>query len=207
MNKKEAWEKIKKLDIRIPFKERIFDLIEQNFNKIEFVKDHIGLKNFFFMAEYSTAYASEMFITLNVRYEKGSTLEEMEKMMYKKYTDDSIEVLKKLEEYLLEGEDVLAIGIGFEGSEPNETDTISVEYAYKKGKINSKLEGYRRIREKKMPLFFRSVACMPEDINKNELSIQDKEKLLMKKIDDSLDKNDENSFLKWTEKINKIKQL
>lgn len=210
MRKDEIWRIIKEqLYIEIPFKETIFDLIERNLNRIEFVKDHIGLQDFLFLAEKGNYYKDDVFLISNAQVNKENTLEENEKEALVVYEMHPFMIISKLKDFFSQTNRVLAIGIGFKNTEPTKEEFSSIEFSFKMGLIYSKLDVYREIRIKKFPRWYRDSALLPIEFNKKYItySISKKElskEELFEKIDESITNQNEKEFLKYSKQLKEL---
>lgn len=204
MKKSEILSKIKQLMIEIPFQETIFSILEKHLHKIEFVKDHIGLRDFLFIAEKGTAYQDELFIALDVPARKTFTLEQNEKEMLQCYENRPYTIVESLQRFFNETSRTLYIGIGFVRTEPTEEEYMSIEFSYQAGLIESKLQAHRELRMKKFPLWYRENAKLPEEITMHmeELptpeDVEKRKQQLMEKINQALESGNKEVFLKLT---------
>lgn len=204
VDKLDMWGKIQTLDIQILFQENIFDLINTHLDRVEFVKDHLGLRDFLFIAEKGTDYMDELFLVINADVNREKTLEDNELVLFNKYQNKAHLIVVALREFFHETDRTLTIGIGFNKSEPTEEESISIEYAFQEGMIQSRLKAHRDLRIKKFPKWYQENAKMPEDVEfftiEEELNweinnYQSERDAWMKKINLSLEEKNEANFI------------
>lgn len=200
MKKNELFAKIKGLYIQIPFQETIYKMIERNLHRVEFVKDHIGLRDFLFIAEKGTGYHDELFVALNVPVSKRYTLEQNEEKMLLHYESHPFKVVEQLQEFFKTTDRTLYVGVGFARTEPTEEEYMSIEFSYQTGLIESKIQAHRELRMKKFPLWYRENAKLPEEVvgQMEEIVLPEEiEKTkadIMKQIDLALDNGNQEAF-------------
>lgn len=226
MNKQQVWEKIKEREYEIPFKEEVFSLIEQNLSRVQFIKDHIGLRDVLFFSEVGTEkfFSSTLFVALDVETEKNKSMEQNEEAFYKKYKDEPTKVMEELTHFFAHTERILYIGIGFiettnpelrnkkvpvmteSGSEEIPLYDFLIMKGVQEGKASSYAEMSKLLR--KFPEWYEEYATMPEEediLTVKEEKIGKQE--LMKLIDQALDQRDEQAFYALSQKyISFIKQ-
>lgn len=210
MKNDEILSKIKELLIAVPFQETIFSILEKNLHRIGFVKDHIGLRDFLFIAERESTYRDELFIALNVPVRKAYSLEENEEKMIQCYENRAYEVVASLQDFFKETERTLYVGIGFSNTAPTDEEYMSIEFSHQTGLIESKLQAHRELRMQKFPLWYRENSMLPEEINHliTEVplpeEIEEKKHQLMKKINLALESGDEAVFLSLSKEYNQL---
>jgi len=226
MNKQQVWEKIKERKYDIPFKEEVFSLIEQNLSRVQFIKDHLGLRDVLFFSEVGTEefFSSTLFIALDVETEKNKSMEQNEEAFFKKCEDDPEEVIEELTNFFEQTERILYIGIGFvETTNPELrnkkipvlTDRGNQEiplydYLIFKGVEEGKASSYAEMSKllRKFPEWYEEYATMPEE--ENILTIKEEKrgkKELMQLINEALDKRDQETFYSLSQEyISFIKQ-
>lgn len=205
MNKFDVWKKVKQLDIAVPFQETIFKLIDENIERVEFVKDHIGLRDFLFIAEINTTYYDELFLFIDADASKETTLEENERRIMEKYEAHPFDIISHLRSFFETETRVLSIGIGFSNTEPTDEEIEFIESGNKNA--NAKIEAYRNLRINKFPLWYQNNAKMPTEVTfftldeerhmAHEKQVLDKEKLIYS-INRALEDNDLESFLRYS---------
>lgn len=184
MNKNEIWAKIKDRKFDIPYKEAVFSVIEENLHRIEFAKDHIGLRDFFFIAEQGTEdfFTSNMFLAINVNVDKNNSLEENFEEFIKSYYENSDLMVAKLKSFFAKTNRTMFVGIGFvESTNPNLRKTkvpffnpegkvedvslyeLIMSIAIKEGKAESELDAAKKMRL--FPDWYDKFAKMPEDLD------------------------------------------
>lgn len=185
LEKELVWEKIKEeTDMVFPYKLEVFELIDFHLDRIEFVKDHIGLRDFLFLAETGTHFTSDLFIAINTNVEKEMSVSEKEMAFMEKYKDDPDEVLEELENFFETTDRTLFVGIGFVETSSTEEEEISVLLDLQRGEIETVQEGLKNLR--KFPRWYDLIAKMPEEVE--FLTKSEEKKLIMKKVDQILDK-------------------
>lgn len=213
MEKKDVWKRIKGLDISIPFQEKIFGLIDENLDRIQFVQDHIGLRDFLFIAEVETNYHDELFLFLDADVTKEGTLEENERKIMEKYDAHPFDILSKLKGFFETEKRILTIGIGFKNTEPTDEEIEEIENANLGSTADSKIESYRDLRIKKFPMWYSENAKMPKDVtslmtNEEEqiafLQRQAVKDILIASINKALEEGDEEAFLKYSNQLKVI---
>lgn len=193
--KKEVWRKIKDREINFLLKNQLYSIIENYFERVEFVKDHVGVRDFLFLAEDGLSYTSDFFIAINVECEKSYSYSENLELFLKEYNDESIKALNGLENFFEKTNRTLYIGIGFKESEEINKEEFSS--AFLSGKYSSQEEILKIVR--KFPEWYKDYAKYPEEIRfitvKAEKYITDvlrpMERLALKnQMNEILEKND-----------------
>jgi len=222
MDKKQIWDKIKERKYDIPFKEEIFSMIEENLNRVEFVKDHIGLRDFLFISEEGTEgfFTSNLFAAMNVDAEKNFPLEQNEKAFSQNYNDDPNDILKDLKWFFVNTERTLFLGIGFiETTSPElrkekfqhfgpdgqlheitKYDLVIYEMM-QSGKATTYAEASKQLRV--FPDWYDKYCKMPDEVKQltkteekeiAKTQFQNKKKYLMELIDQTLDEGNREEF-------------
>lgn len=162
LNKRDVWEKIKKLKFKLPVQKDLFYMIDEYIDRIEFVKDHVGLRDFMFLAEEGTEhiFVSNFFVALDVESEKSYSYKRnlnlfLEKCIYNR----PILALHQIFSFLENTDRVLYIGIGFKGD--SEIDKNQLLESYVAGTYETREEAEYKIR--KFPDWYNSYAKHPED--------------------------------------------
>lgn len=165
MKKIEVWEKINERTFDTPEQELLFLMIGENIGRIEFVKDHIGLRDYLFIAEEKAkfSFGQPLVLAIDVDARKEQGLQENEKKFKEKCIYDEIEIMETMERFFTTTDRTLYVRIGFSESLLTEMDKSAISMALKDGKIESAKEGARKIR--RYPEWFAKNAKMPEEID------------------------------------------
>lgn len=180
--KKIVWENIKNRMYSFSNKNEIFELIEKHFERVEFVKDHIGVRDLLFFAERGTErhYPIDVFTAIDVHVEGAKTIEEKRISFKKKFNDQNELIMKDLLNFFTNTKRTLSIAIGFKETVLTETDELLISLALNEGKIKTIHEGIRKVR--RFPTWFEEYAIMPEEaeqeIEKGEPNLEIKELIL-----------------------------
>jgi len=163
LTKKEVWQKIKQRPFKFPLKEEVFSLIEENFNRVDFVIDHVGIRDFLFIVEDTpnlSAFTANLFTTINVACEKDYSFKKNLELSLYKYNSDASSSLKALKELFKETERMLYIGVGFKESQKIDEAKFTEEIL--SGKYTTQEEVLKALR--KFPEWYSSYAKDPKDI-------------------------------------------
>ena len=232
--KKDIWNKIKERAFDFANKDEIFSIIENHLERIEFVKDHIGLRDFLFIAEEGTedSYVSNLFIATDVNASKHATMQENNQEFGKKVNEDPIEVLKELKLFLSSTQRPLYLGVGFIEtiSKQLRDTTVEVETfdgiqeislldakiigGIQSGKYKSAEEALKDLRE--FPHWYTEVSVMPEETK--QLTIEEERALKIEErriqmeeyknaIDEALDEQNKEKFLQYSKLLNELKEI
>lgn len=211
--KKQVWDKIKGVTVfEFPFKQQIIELIEDNLERIEFVKDHLGVRDFLFLAESGTNYTSELFAAFDVNAEIHESNKQKKEAFIDQYDDDPYSIIAKIKAFFNETNRTLYVGVGFMESETTEEQIHRAQQLYSTGVANSPEEAMKMTRV--FPEWYSDYARMPEEIDmlsikKEAYSKEQREKelkALIKEIDKTLDDDDEKRFKLLTAKYKKMLQ-
>lgn len=163
MEKKEMLHRIQERDIEFKLKEDLFTLLEENIERIEYVTDHVGVRDFLFIAEKGTNYAADFFTAIDVdcdsTYDFSKNLEEFKK----KCIDQPLKSFAELVTFFEKTERMLYIGVGFTESQLTEEDEKKILRDFRGGLIKSYEEGARKYRN--FPKWYKAFALEPEKIN------------------------------------------
>ncbi|QJX80099.1 hypothetical protein [Priestia megaterium] len=163
LTKKEVWQKIKQRPFKFPLKEEVFSLIEENFDRVDFVIDHVGIRDFLFIVEDTPnllAFTANLFTTINVACEKDYSFKKNLELSLYKYNSDASSSLKALKELFKETERMLYIGVGFKESQKIDEAKFTEEIL--SGKYGTQEEVLKALR--KFPEWYSSYAKDPKDI-------------------------------------------
>lgn len=197
MKKDIIWQKIKQRSFQFPHQAELFSLLEKHLDQIVFIKDHIGVRDFLFLAEKKTEkfYPHALSLALDVPVKKTNSLEENEELFHAVCENDPDMILNDVKQFLSESSRPLCVRIGFAESVTSEMDELVVALAFREGRISSVLEGIRKIR--RFPVWYAEEAKMPEELHltsKEEEAeyihhkVEDRISSLMTQIDDILEK-------------------
>ncbi len=193
--KKAIWGKIKNLDFGITVSNELFAMVEENLHRVEFVKDHVGIRDFLFLAEKGTEYVADFFVAINVGCERSYTYKKNLDLFLQKYNDKPIEALAELADFFVNTERTLYIGIGFKNTEGIKEEDIIDKLLNNKYKTQEEI--LKDIR--KFPDWYDEISKYPEDIKfltvKTEKYIKEVLKplentALRKQLDGILEKDD-----------------
>lgn len=163
LTKKEVWQKIKQRPFKFPLKEEVFSLIEENFERVDFVIDHVGIRDFLFIVEDTpnlSAFTANLFTTINVACEKDYSFKKNLELSLYKYNSDASSSLKALKELFEETERMLYIGVGFKESQKIDEAKFTEEIL--SGKYATQEEVLKALR--KFPEWYSDYAKDPKDI-------------------------------------------
>jgi len=164
LTKKEVWQKIKQRPFKFPLKEEVFSLIEENFDRVDFVIDHVGIRDFLFIVEDTpnlSAFTANLFTTINVACEKDYSFKKNLELSLYKYNSDASSSLKAVKELFEETERMLYVGVGFKESQKIDEAKFTEEIL--SGKYATQEEVLKALR--KFPDWYTSYAKDPKDIN------------------------------------------
>lgn len=226
MNKQQLWEKINERNFEFESKDLLFALIENNLDRVEFVKDHIGLRDFLFLSEKGTEnfFSSMVFGVVDIDVDETYTTEENEQAFMDGYIDNPQRLLYELKKLFAKTDRTLFIGIGFiETTSPElrnqkvnvpKTDgTIEEITKYdleiikmiQTGQAATYQEATKKLRE--FPSWYDDYCKMPEEVKqvtkldevqREKEKIEKKKVILMNLIDEALDTRDEEKFYQFT---------
>ena len=184
MEKHIIWQKIKQRDFQLPHQTELFTLLDEHLDQIVFVKDHIGVRDFLFLAEKKTekTYTNTLFLALDVPVKKTNSLEENEELFKAAYENDPDTILEAVKQFLNESSRPLCIGIGFTESVTSEMDELVIALAFREGRISSILEGIRKIR--RFPVWYAEEAKMPEELH--FVSVEEEIEYIQHKVEDRI---------------------
>lgn len=229
MTKNEILIKIQERKFDFKNKEEVFKILEENIDRIEFIKDHLGLRDVLFIAEKMEErfFVSDFFGAFNVEVTKeGMTVEEQDTLFQEKYVDDPDEVLENMKKLFNETNRKLFVGIGFiETTLPElrkEKKLVQDQFGNEIEITKYELEIYRLIHSgtveteqeaakmlRKFPDWFNVNTYSPEEVE--QVTIEDEEKKkteqkinILKLIDVALDNKNENDFYKLAKKLKEI---
>ncbi|MGF7534937.1 hypothetical protein AAGG74_14800 [Bacillus mexicanus] len=161
-DKMDLWGKIKKLNFNSPVKKELFYMIDEYIDRIEFVKDHIGLRDFMFIAEEGTEhiFVSNFFVAIDVECEKSFSYEQnlnlfLEKCIYNR----TIKALHTLLNFFENTDRILYVGVGFKGV--SEIDKSQLIESYVGGNFDTREEAEYKMR--KFPDWYDRFAKHPKD--------------------------------------------
>ncbi|MGN5651077.1 hypothetical protein [Bacillus sp. Brlt_9] len=161
MNKLDVWNKIKERKLSSSIIEDIVKVIEQNFERIEFVKDHVGVRDFLFLAEEGTKYAADFFVSINVECEKDNSYLTNLKLWFKNNNANTDSAYKEMIKFFETTDRVLYIGIGFKESEIYLKEELAEEILSQKYEVEEEI--LKKLR--KFPKWFEEFAKWPEELN------------------------------------------
>ena len=151
--------------LELRFEKRMTDLLEKNLDRIEFVRDGIGLRDFLFISQAgidsSNGFSSPLFLVKDIDVELTDSFEvKEEKYMYNMEFSEEI-ILKSLKEFFLNTNRTLYIGIGFE-------ENLDFDKSdYSRWTIKSKTTGhpvsYFQRLERLFPTWYAKSSIMPEE--------------------------------------------
>lgn len=234
MENQNVWKKIKEREYDIPNQNEIFNLIETHLDRVEFVRDHIGLRDFLFIAESGTQgfYISTLFIATDVEASKRNTMSENDEAFHEKLNEDPIGVLKELQSFFANTNRTLYMGIGFmETTSQEMRDTkvpiqdmdgelqeislleATIIAGLQSGKYRSPQEAMKDLR--KFPDWYTETSVMPEETE--QVTVEEEkqavaETLLVQKlylkgqINEALDRKDKEAFIRFSRLLNELQE-
>lgn len=208
MTNEEMLEQIQALQIDVPLLEDIYALLEQYSHRICFVQDHLGVRDFLFLAEKGSDYHDECFVALDVPVKERDSLEAQEERLLQRYEAHTTVIVEWLTAFFEETDRILYIGIGFKDTTPTEEELASIEFSFQRGYIESRLAVYRQLRIKKFPKWYQQHALSPDVLfkrldSKKELETAEHVGALLEKINEALEKEDERTFLRLAKEYKK----
>jgi len=156
--KKLALERLKERNFNFPFNKKVLALIEENLHRVQFVNDHIGVRDFLFICEEGLFYTGDFFVALDVECEKENSYQENLELMMQKYTDYPVEVYQKVIRFFEETSRILYVGVGLVESKVIDFD----EFMIKVEEGMTEEEALKCVRC--FPDWYRAVALDPDDI-------------------------------------------
>ena len=206
LNKFEVLNNIKKMNF-VKDVYPILELIEKNLQRVEFVKDHMGLKNFVFLAEKdATKFEFPYFACFNLDIRENDEAHNFvsmnESLIY-----DLKEIHKDIQKFFSDEEGVMYVEIGFKESVPNQEDRFRVYQLLKKKEVMDIQEAIAKVR--KFPDWYKakfSRDVLDENELLEQLELAEKQLLkqlkidLIEQINEALSNNDEETFValsKW----------
>lgn len=199
----EVWNKVKELDITFPLKKELFAIIDQHIERIEFVNDHVGVRDFLFLAENGTHYTSNFFVAINVECEKSYSFEKNLQLFMKKYDERPLISINRLVDLFENSQRTLYIGIGFKESEKFDQDEVIKKFF--SGEFDTQEEILKDVRL--FPDWYQRYARNPNEVRfltvKAEKYIND----VLKPLENAALKNQLNDILKKENLTNNDKFL
>lgn len=210
LNKLEVLNHVKKMEFTKDVYS-ILELIEQNLHRVEFVKDHMGLNNFVFLAEKeATKFEFPYFACFNLDIHENDEAHNFVSMN-QSLIYDLKEIQKDMKNFFLEEEGVLYVEIGFKESVPNQEDRFRVYQLLKKKEVNDIQEAIAKVR--KFPEWYKakfSREVLDEKVLFEQLELAEAQLLkqlkndLVQQINEALLKNDEQLFMILTKRYKKV---
>ncbi|MDU9693205.1 hypothetical protein WKH56_07350 [Priestia sp. SB1] len=164
LTKKEVWQKIKQRPFKFPLKEEVFSLIEENFDRVDFVLDHVGIRDFLFIVEDTpnlSAFTANLFTTINVACEKDYSFKKNLELSLYKYNSDTSTSLKAIKELFKDTERTLYVGVGFKESQKIDQAKFTEEIL--SGKYTTQEEVLKALRD--FPEWYANYAKDPNNIS------------------------------------------
>lgn len=161
MEKKQVWEKVKDRGLNTKFEQDFIDLIDQYLDRIEFVKDHVGLRDVVFVAEKNCDYKNNFFVALDVDASRHNTYEKNNDLFEKALETRELIALSELEKAFKETNRKIYLGIGF--SESATYDQVEVINKVLNGPPKSDAELLKDLRS--FPEWYDKHAKYPEELN------------------------------------------
>lgn len=189
----------------------ILELVEQNLHRVEFVKDHLGLNNFVFLAERdATKFEFPYFACFNLDIQVDDDAHNFVSMN-QALIYDLKEIQKDIENFFTKEEGVLYVEIGFKESVPNQEDRFRVYQLLKKKEANDIQEAIAKVR--KFPEWYKakfSKEVLDEQVLLEQLEHAERQLLiqlktdLIQQINRALKNNDEATFILLTNRYKKV---
>lgn len=200
MTKKEIFSKIMKLSFTEEV-QPILELLELHIDRIEFVKDHIGLRDFLFIAEEKAVeYELPVFSVFDLEVDSNDSAKN-HLLFHQSMIYDEDAVYDGLVSFLENTTRTLYVGIGFKESFLTNEDMFLAHELLKSKKVKDKFEAMSRVR--RFPKWYK--AKVPSDIIKEEQLLSDLEELeirllvqlkdeILEKINSAIDNDDKDTF-------------
>lgn len=207
MSNKEIFSKIKTLQFPKEIKP-LLDLLDKHVDRIDYVKDHVGLRDFLFIAEenanefeFQTFCYFDVPINLDNDDENFLTLNQM--MIY-----EPKEVFQSVKDFFENTDRILYIGIGFKQSVLKQSDMFLVHDLLEKKEAKTAFEALSKVR--KFPSWYK--AKFPKDIHEqlrsrkilekaDTILLQKRKEDLLQLIDKALTENDSEKFLLYSSQL------
>lgn len=234
MKNKLVWDKIKERKYEFPNKEEIFNLIESHSERIEFVRDHIGLRDFLFIAEAGTQgfYVSDLFVATDVEFSARNDVEGNDDALREKTIEDPMEVLEELRSFFANTRRTLYLGVGFLETTNQDLRRIKVPVededgqlkvisllevkiiqGLQSGKYSSYQEAMKDLRV--FPEWYTQRSVMPEETG--QITMEDEKRTIMEdriiqegylkvKINMALDQMDKEAFMTYSKQLNDLQE-
>ena len=168
-DKEKVWGKLLEDGFNLEFEEEFIDLVQTNFDRVEFVKDGIGLRDFLFISQLGIeGFLNPMFLVEDLAVEKYEAFYTKEQKYQENFETREMVILSKLQRFFTETKRTLFVGVGFkENLDIPEKEVIEMVLEASQRDISVDFI----MREKrKFPLWYAQVAKMPEEVsflNKN----------------------------------------
>lgn len=204
MIKKDIFHKIKSLSL--PEEASVLlGLIEKNIHRIEYVKDHIGLRDFLFIAEKDArGYEFNIFSCFDIDVKYGNKDHNI-LAMNEGITEDVREIYYKLDDLFKNTDRILYVGIGFRDSAPTPEDHFRLYNAMERNEIEDPMDALVKMR--RFPDWY--IAKFPQEVEETEKIMERLRQAqaqlknnakhdLMRQIDLALKQNNESKFITLT---------
>lgn len=203
VSKQEVWKKIKNIDIDFPLRSELFTMIEENLDRVDFTRDHVGIRDFIFVAEEGTHYTSNFFVAINVECEKTYSYRDNLILFLQKYNDNAIKALKELVDFFDNTDRTLYLGIGFKESDKIVQEEVVEKYL--SGNYTTQEEILKDVR--KFPEWYAEYAKNPEEINFITVKAERYIKEVLKPMENESLRNQLNDLLEKEELTNNDRVL
>lgn len=190
----------------------LFELLEKHIERVEFVKDYLGLRDVLFVSELgSEGFRFPVFACFDVNVIVGNrdhNLIEMENSLLHDY--DSI--YKKTSELLNDTNRILYVGIGFKETSPTSEMMFEIYESMKNKEVDNPIDALVKLR--KFPTWYK--AKFPHEIEREKrffdflkrtenYLLNDLKTQLINEINESLLHNNEKRFTELSNYYNMIK--
>ena len=163
--KRKVWEDIKQKGFEMELSKDLIFLVESHFDRFEFIKDYLGIRDMIFVAEPgSRDYLKNFFVSFDQDVSPKMTYEEKEEKWYEKLETRELIALNELETVLSETNRKVGFAYGYQQSAFFDEEIVEREvrahYAFKKPVNRAEIERYARI----FPEEYLEIAKMPEEV-------------------------------------------
>lgn len=162
MTSMEILSQIKQHDISFKLKDDLFELLEENHERIQFVTNHVNIRDFLFMAEKGTSYTADFFVSLDVECEPHFTFEQNVEKFSQKYVDAPLAAFSQVVDFFEKTNRILYVGVGFVECELTKEDELNILQEFRNGLIRCYDEGAKKYR--RFPVWYQNAAVDPSSL-------------------------------------------
>lgn len=157
-----AWKIAKNQGFNIKYEYELEKLVNKNLDRIEFVKDGIGLRDFLFVAMKDTeGFAYDIYCTLDVKVDPSEPFNVKSKRMEESVEYRELVCLQKIEHFFKHTNRTLYIGLGFKENLMYSEEDLKEIIGYEENPIMNEEEIIKR---RKFPKWYSEVSRFPDEI-------------------------------------------